>query len=322
MFLTAQRIIAGVASFFMMLFGVVTGIGTLGETVSEYKDRVNSVSIYENTLETAYPQTDIYKIISNHFNTPTKGKTKKCIVIGYDGCRADALTFLNNSPKGAINTLMKSGGKTYLSYCGGVNYPAINKQDTSTAPGWCSMLTGVWADVHGVRGNGIAKSNDHLTLLTTLVESKKIDNSAFYVSWGGHFSADDATYKNEVKYCQDKKLDVTFLRAGDDKGTYENVMKDVKKADCSDFIFSIFEYPDHAGHDTGFSLKNKEYEKAFYEADATAANIISAIKSRSTYASEDWLIILTSDHGGFNRGHGLLTIQERMTFITTNKPVY
>ena len=42
--------------------------------------------------------------------------------------------------------------------------------------------------------------------------------------------------------------------------------------------------------------------------------IISAVESRPTYALEDWLIIITSDHGGFNTGHGAFTIQERMTF--------
>ena len=49
---------------------------------------------YENTIETAIPQTELYNIVKNHFESPlADGKTeKKAIIIGYDGCRADVLT--------------------------------------------------------------------------------------------------------------------------------------------------------------------------------------------------------------------------------------
>ena len=46
---------------------------------------------------------------------------------------------------------------------------------------------------------------------------------------------------------------------------------------------------------------------------------INAIKARSTYAQEDWLIIITSDHGGIETNHGNESIQERMTFVVMNK---
>ena len=46
---------------------------------------------------------------------------------------------------------------------------------------------------------------------------------------------------------------------------------------------------------------------------------IDAIKARETYDTEDWLIIITSDHGGFGTKHGKASIQERMTFIVSNK---
>ena len=169
--------------------------------------------------------------------------------------------------------------------------------------------------MHGITDNGIEKSNDTLTLLTTLVESKNADSSAFYVSWNGHFGGEDTTYIQEKNYIEQKNLNVKFLDADDDIGTLTNTLSDVKSADCSDFIFTILEHTDHAGHDTGFSINNPEYSSAFAAAEVDGRAIIDAIESRDTYASEDWLIIITSDHGGYNTGHGFVTIQERMTFI-------
>lgn len=316
-----QRITAGFLTFFMMLFGVCIDANNW-DTVSGYKKTVESIA-YENTVDTALPQTEIYRLIDAHFKAPLPaGKTeKKVLVLGYDGCRADTLSRMTDARSSAIRTLTDNGGSLLLSYCGGVNYPAFNTQATSTAPGWCSMLTGQWADVHGITDNGIEKSNDHLTLLTTLVENGTIGSSAFYVSWGGHFSGEGTTYWQEKQYIEEKKLAVDFSRADDDNGTFRNVLDDVQTADCSDFIFSIFEYCDHAGHNTGFNLKNPDYTKAFADAETQCKTILNAVEARETYDTEDWLILITSDHGGYNFAHGTFTVQERMTFIASNKPI-
>lgn len=311
-------VIAAIASFFMMMYGMIGGLNNF-DSIERYKENVASFEPYENTIETAIPQTDIYDVINEHFNSELpKGKlVKKAIVIGYDGCRADALTLTKED--GAIYKLITDGGKAYIAYCGGVNYPVFNTQATSTAPGWASILTGEWADVHGITDNGITKSTDKLTLLTSLVEDKKIDDSAFYVSWNGHFVDDNATYKLEKAYCEEKGLDVKFSDADDDDGTTANTLADIRSLDCSDFIFTILEHTDHAGHGTGFDIENPEYSSEFYAAEGEALQMINAIEDRLTYPVEDWLIIITSDHGGFNTGHGSFTIQERMTFYVTNK---
>ena len=307
------KVIAGIASVFMMLYGVIGGLNHF-DTISKYEENVASFEPYENTIETAVPQTDIYNVIKEHFEgeLPAGKLIKKAIVIGYDGCRADALTLCED--EGAVAKLITTGGKAYIAYCGGVNYPVFNRQDTSTAPGWASILTGKWADAHGITGNDITKSTEHLTLLTSLVEEDTVNSSAFYVSWNGHFSSDNATYNLEKAYCEEKGLNVKFSDADDDIGTVKNTLDDINSFICSDFIFTILEHTDHAGHDTGFDLENPDYSDAFYAAEADGAAIIDAIESRATYAVEDWLIIITSDHGGFNTGHGAFTIQERMTF--------
>lgn len=288
------------------------------DTEELFRKNVASVN-FENTIETAYPQTDLYNVIDAHFKSELpEGKTeKKAIVLGYDGCRADILA--EKEENGAISYLLKNGGSSNLLYCGGVNYPEENTQDTSTAPGWCSILTGVWADVHGITGNDITKSLDTKILLTTLVEDKVIDNASFVTKWKGHFSRENATYLDEKAYCEKNNLAVDFRLCENDEASHVSVMEEVKSEACSDFVFVIYEPTDSTGHDLGFTFNNPEYKAAFKTEDAYAYEVIKAIEGRDTYESEDWLIIVTSDHGGIKLGHGDESIQERMTFAVMNK---
>ena len=286
-------------------------------------DSIDTLDMMANTWQEAVPQTEIYKLIEAHFSSPLpEGKTaKKAIVIGYDGCRVEMLRYIGNAKRTAIGTLLADGGQAVFSYCGGVPYPAENTQATSTAPGWCSMLTGVWADKHGITQNSQPKTVEPKTLLLSLPESGKIEKSAFYVSWDGHFSKKDATYINEKVYAKENGVNAKFCRALFDAGTRRNILSDLRKKDCSDFIFLTLEYTDHTGHSTGFGPQNPKYVSAFRDAENAGLEFIEAIKNRATYDSEDWLILITTDHGGIGGGHGGPSFEERMTFIVSNKEI-
>ena len=289
------------------------------DTEELYRKNVASVG-YENTIETAYPQTDLYEIIDEHFRSALpEGKTeKKVAIIGYDGCRADILAEMKNE-NSAIGYLLQNGGSNNLTYSGGVNYPEINTQATSTAPGWCSILTGVWADKHGIEYNGVTKSLEYKMLMTTLIEENVIDNAAFITKWKGHFTDSDSTYIDEKAYCEENNIDIDFNLRKNKTDIHTGAMEEVSSEDCADFVFIIYENTDSAGHDFGFSFNNPIYKNAFNKKDAYGYEVIKAIESRETYATEDWLIIVTSDHGGFGTGHGGESIQERMTFVAMNK---
>ncbi len=291
------------------------------DTEELFRQNVASVG-FENTIETAIPQTEIYNIIKEHFEGELpEGKTeKKAIIIGFDGCRADILKEMQ-SESSVISAMLHDGASINLAYCGGVNYPAKNTQDTSTAPGWCSILTGVWADKHGVTANDITKSLDHKTLLTTLVEENVIDSSTFITRWKGHFDRNNATYLLEKDYCEQNNLNVAFNRCKNDEASHEYTLSEVTKKDCADFIFVIYEPTDSTGHNYGFTINNPRYKEAFKTADSYGYETLNAIKSRETYETEDWLIIVTSDHGGIGTEHGSESIQERMTFIVANKEI-
>ena len=321
-----KKIIISIVSVILVL-GIVAGSLALyftrygrdkTDTEELFRSNVNAVK-YENTIETAYPQTDLYGIIKGHFEADLpEGKTvKKAVIIGYDGCRADILA--EKEENGAVSYLLKNGASNNLTYCGGVNYPAENTQDTSTAPGWCSIATGEWADVTGITGNGIIKEVEPKTLMTSLVEDGTIGSSSFITKWKGHFTNDNSTYVDEKAYCEEKNIDVEFELHKNKKDIHTGAMEEITSADCADFVFIIYEDTDSAGHDYGFSYNNPVYKDAFKTEDAYGYEVIKAIEARETYETEDWLIIVTSDHGGIKTGHGGPSIQERMTFVVMNK---
>ncbi len=310
--------IMSIILFIPALFGLYANDAK--DTEAAYLDAIDTIA-FENTIETAIPQTEIYNMVTEHFNSALpEGKTeKKAIIIGYDGCRADALTLIGGKHSG-ISKMLDDGASFNLAYCGGVNYPdGENTQNTSTAPGWCSVLTGVWADKNGVYGNGQPKSLEYKTLLTDYVENGTIDSASFITKWGGHFTNDNSTYINEKQYCEEKGLNVAFNKTSGNEDSMIKAAQELSKEDCADFTIVIYENTDSNGHNFGFSMNNPYYKAGFKHCENFAYDTIRKIESRDTFESEDWLIIITSDHGGFGTGHGGPTIQERMVFIVANK---
>ena len=288
-----------------------------------YKETLEKITVLQNTWQSAVNQTEIYYLIKRHFDSPLPAgkKNKKAVVIGYDGCTAEMLGYLDNIESGAIKYLLENSGCGVFSFAGGRAYPEDIIQETSTAPGWCSMLTGVTVEENGIDDNGFPKAVEPKTLFISLPEENKAEKCAFYVSWGGHFVDDNSTYKNEKAYIEEHGINSAFVCAEGDEGTRENILSDITSPECSDFIFSIFEFCDENGHGYDYRPEVKEYMKAFTDSDKVGMEIISAIKNRPTFDSEDWLVLVTSDHGGIRCGHGGPSLQERITFIVSNKEI-
>ena len=82
-----------------------------------------------------------------------------------------------------------------------------------------------------------------------------------------------------------------------------------------DLMFLHFDDVDHAGHATGFSKDNPEYISAIEVVDTQLTLILSSIEQRPNYANEDWLILVTTDHGGNGTSHGGNTFGEQNVFV-------
>ncbi|MDR0531697.1 MAG: alkaline phosphatase family protein [Oscillospiraceae bacterium] len=294
-----------------------------GQTAApgDYLTKLNRMGLYSNSAQQSLPQTALHNIVLNHFNQ-TRGKTPKCLIIGFDGARADALADSINEPKSGIQELRRGGGAVYQMYAGG-KFPYL--QATVTACGWTTLLTGHWAKEpggggHRVTANGVTKAaNAPKLIFTELLEQKKVKKSAFVVSWGGHFADDNAVYLNDMADNKAAKNNALWLTMPDDAGTFARTKQELCAKDGADIVMCILEYCDHAGHGSGFGSQNPEYEEAIRAADSNAYDLIAAVKARPTYAKEDWLILITSDHGGVGKGHGGQFAVERQIFLATNK---
>jgi hypothetical protein len=161
------RVIFALFESLVVFFGVIGNSQQL-TMPGDYIFKLNRTGIFENRAQDAIPQTAMYGIILDHFTRErTDGKSPKCLVIGYDGARADALTVTKGDPKAGTQALKDGGGAVYNAFCGG-NLPYL--QPTITGPGWTTLLTGHWAKGsggHGVADNDTSKPADGPKLIFT-----------------------------------------------------------------------------------------------------------------------------------------------------------
>lgn len=302
--------------------------------VSAYKAKDGS-DLFKNTNDEAYAQTVVHDMIMKHFESPlAEGKTtKKAIFLGYDGCRVDVLKYANDQPDGKSALLkVRDMGTLVFAYAGGPNGDESKNQATSTAPGWASMLTGKWAleeGGHGVNDNGLYKKSDVETFLTKIAKmtnpfTGKTYNSSFTTSWRHHQSV---TYRDDIVLAIENGTTIDYTHCEDDEATYYDVLQRVCGQEKyapkdTDAVFLTLEGTDHAGHDIGFGIQHEEYINGFLSEDAYGYEIIKTIENRPNYATEDWLFVMSTDHGGYKKSHGGQTVLERTTWIATNRPEY
>src|SRR5436190_5093014 len=83
-------------------------------------------------------------LLSTALSFAEEPKTKKVLFIGLDGTRFDAI---EKAKTPNLHALMNEG--IYSDTCLILD-DRYQKSDTVSGPGWSSILTGVWADKHGV----------------------------------------------------------------------------------------------------------------------------------------------------------------------------
>jgi len=89
-------------------------------------------------------------------------------------------------------------------------------------------------------------------------------------------------------------------------GDHEMVTADMLRMLAMEYraLFIHFDDVDHAGHASGFAIDNPEYIEAIERVDAAIGEMMDVILNRATVADEEWLLVVTTDHGGRGTGHG------------------
>lgn len=284
------------------------------------KEILSSEEFFANTTEDAIPQTMVYTLVHDFLEAPLpEGKLeKKVLILGFDGYRFDALERLLNEQESVILDVAKEGG-LYISYAGG---DESSPQETSTAPGWASILTGEWSSQTQVYDNEDVLSKQVDTFL--IEAAQKGISSAYISSWAPHF---DITYQEDIAQANAENLPISYMQTMDDDDTLQTTLhllvdpSTYEKADELDpsIVFSIFEYSDHAGHTSGYGVDNPIYMQACKDADEAGAQLLQAVRERKGFEHEEWLLVITTDHGGNETsGHGGQSENERKTWLASN----
>lgn len=256
-----------------------------------------------------------------------------------------------------LNLLAESGG-VYLAYAGGEK-GKDSEQETSTCAGWTSELTGAWHTVHGVDTNDDVKNASAETIM--LKYAKLGLNTGLAFEWGQYFDVTlrhEVSYLLEnpslpMLLCD---IDRTVAASDEDIMRNENIekKKDIKSASLEhynavamkgnihaqetydvamrdyiigrieagdDFVGGIFHSPDSNGHTYGFGNESPNYVNSVRNADNYLYTILQVVAEREAECNEEWLVVVTADHGGSKTGHGKQYFEHRTIWIACNRPV-
>lgn len=214
-------------------------------------------------------------------------QTPKVLIIGIDGLRPDAL-MAATAPN--LKNLMANG-------CWTENASA--SAYTVSGPGWSDILCGVWPDKHNVVDNSFTnpRYTQYPHFFKRLKEARPAIRTAHYSSW----QPIDATILGSTSVNYRRFIDYT--QNGDARLSAEAAA--LLRTTNIDIMFFYFADVDIAGHNYGFSPYSPEYRNEIEQTDAQLGQLLSALRTNSNYANENWLIIVTTDHGGTLDGsHG------------------
>jgi|CXWK01.1.fsa_nt_gi hypothetical protein len=246
----------------------------------------------DNSSEVAAPE-PTSTTSSNQTKTPDSA-TNKSLVIGIDGATFATMDELDLPSIAAL----RSAGMTSRTNLGAGAFAP-----TLSGPGWSSMVTGVWPDKHDALDNEFKQPNfDQYPDYLTRLEGNQPDADT-YVS--GAWPPIPQTVFGPT-------VDERRFGLGDGSTT-DQAVENLKQPDAGN-VFVDLDEVDAAGHTYGSS--STEYAAALKSADERVGMLIDAVEARASYEDEDWLIILTTDHGHTpTGGHGAASPAEREVFV-------
>jgi len=234
-------------------------------------------------------------------------KSKHALVIGVDGVRVDGLLAASTP---TLDGLIASGTVTYEAFAGGEPGTAT-EQPTFSGPGWSSILTGVWVDKHGVMNNGLqgARYDEYPHFFARVREKNSDAHLSSFVSWQPINAILTESAEADEAFAP---MAATSLEA--DVAVTSAVVEHLE-AQTPDVVFVQLDEVDHQGHVAGFSPLVPEYLEAVDTVDAQIGQMLDAVRARRNYEKEDWLVLVTTDHGGLGQLHGGQSEEERTILL-------
>lgn len=204
---------------------------------------------------------------------------RKVVFIGWDGVRSDAL-LASNTPN--FDSLLQTS--IY-------SFNVDRGPYTVSTPGWSTILHGVWPEKHGLTENSFKKNNykQYPDIFQLLRKSKPNLGLATLSNWDAFLQiTSEETYAN---------------RFDTDPEMTQEAIKLINEC-TPDVMLMHFDFPDDSGHAFGFDPSSLEYKSAIEISDYYLGLIMSQIYLREMQFNEEWMVVLTTDHGGQGTGHG------------------
>jgi arylsulfatase A-like enzyme len=217
------------------------------------------------------------------------------MVFGMDGVRPDAMA-VANTPN--LDALIDNG--TYSSN-------ATASDLTFSGPGWTDLLSGVHRDQHGVATNGTADNPSEANPQFQIFSGSNQHNfpDLLAIANTANPALQTARFIGEWNPLHTTRSpagsEYTFV-GNDAQATANAVSYYSNAANDAHVGYLYFANPDFAGHASGFHPNAAGYTNQISATDAQIGSVVAAIQSRPNFASEDWLFIVGSDHGGVSNG--------------------
>ncbi|HCA15576.1 MAG TPA: hypothetical protein DEO64_00320 [Alcaligenes faecalis] len=229
---------------------------------------------------------------------------KKALIVTIDGLSYEALLQARQAGQHpALKSLTIAPAQTG----GYVGTPS--EQRTLPLPGWASLITGVWADQHGLRGVGT--NSPELNAPTLLALASTPPQAAMALS-----TADYRTLWSQD--LQEGRIIEAANCTDSDSCVSEQTQKYLQEG--KSLILAQIQAPARAATQGG--LGSPAYQQAVQESLLALDKLLAIIEQRKQAdASEDWLLILTTSYGldEFGGTTGSQFNRNKTSFIATNK---
>lgn len=263
---------------------------------------------------------------SSSAEAPQPEALKKAVFVIVDGIPADVIEKVATP---ILDEIAGEKGYTHA-YVGGEK-GAYSETPTISAPGYMDLLTATWGYKHNVTDNYDQKPNYRYWNIFRMAESVKPElKTAVFSTWQdnrtiliGEGLAEAGGIKLDYAYDGFELDTVRFPH--DERSDYVLVIDELVAAEAGRYIaeqgpdlsWVYLQYTDDIGHEAGDS---ETFYEAVRKADAQVGKVWEAVKKR-TAMGEDWMIVITTDHGRdalTGKDHGGQSDRERETWIVTN----
>lgn len=255
---------------------------------------------------------------------------KKAIFVIVDGIPSDLIEKL---PTPALDSI--AGGKGYKRAFVGGERSGYSQTPTISAVGYNTILTGTWVNKHNVWGNygkDIANPNyNYKSIFRLLKDNDSTKKTAIFSSWldnrtrlagenlpGTNYLIFDYKYDSLEFDTITYPNDTTSMRMHLIDEAVVNRAAEVIKKNAPDLSWVYLEFTDDMGHTFGDS---PQFFEAIKKMDNQMSRLWKAIQYRKKNYNEDWLIVITTDHGRDSKtgkNHGGQSDRERSGWIVTN----